>query len=102
MVRFRGPVGKLALVGIICQPSLCAIALKTSSPTVQGLCGVLATLVALFVVGAILWYSHTHPDQATLDRMEVVKKGPARAVRTDPSVLEFGEKTNGCRRIAVL
>jgi hypothetical protein len=71
-VRFRGPVGKLALVGVISVPSLCGVAIKSSNPTVQGLCAALATIVTLFVVGAILWYSHAHPDQATLEGMEVV------------------------------
>jgi hypothetical protein len=28
--------------------------------------------VALAIAAAILWYSHKHPDQATLEGMEVV------------------------------
>jgi len=32
----------------------------------------LATIVVLGIGGAILWYSHEHPDQATLEGMEVI------------------------------
>jgi hypothetical protein len=71
-VRFRGPVGKLALVAVLCVLCLAAIAVKTSSPIVQGMCAVLAVVVALAVASGILWYSHKHPEQATLEGMEVV------------------------------
>jgi hypothetical protein len=71
-VRFRGPVGKLALVGVICLVGLSGVGIRSSSSTIEALCAVLATVVVLSLVGAILWYSHAHPDQATLEGMEVV------------------------------
>ena len=71
-IRFRGPVGKIALVGVILLPSLGGIGIRSSNPGIQGLCAVLATVVGIFVVGGILWYSDKHPDQATLEGMEVV------------------------------
>ena len=71
-VRFRGPVGKIALVGVILLPSLGGIGIRSSNPWIQGLCAVLATVVGIFVIGGILWYSDKHPDQATLEGMEVV------------------------------
>jgi hypothetical protein len=70
-VRFGGPVGKLALLGIACVVGLCVIAFRTGNGT-AGLCAVLATIVALAVAAGILWYSDKHPDQATLEGMELV------------------------------
>src|SRR5579864_8219390 len=71
-VRFRGPVGKLALVAVLCLVCLAAVGVRTNSPIVQGLCAALAVVVALAVAAGILWYSDKHPEQATLEGMEVV------------------------------
>jgi hypothetical protein len=71
-VRFRGPVGKIALVGVICAMSLGAIGARSSNPFVEGLCASLAAVVVLATVGGILWYSDKHPNEATLEGMEVV------------------------------
>jgi hypothetical protein len=71
-VRFRGPVGKLSLIGIFCIVGLGGVGIRTSSPIVAGLCAVLATVVALAISGAVLWYSHVHPNEAMLEGMEVV------------------------------
>jgi hypothetical protein len=71
-VRFKGPVGKLALIGVCSIVGLGAVGIRTGNPTVAGLCAVLATIVALFIALAILWYSDKHPDQATLEGMEVI------------------------------
>ena len=71
-VRFRGPVGKLALIGVACFAVLLAVGAKSSSATVQGMCAIMAVIVALALGGAILRYSDKHPDQATLEGMEVV------------------------------
>lgn len=71
-VRFRGPVGKLALVGVSCFLVLGGVGVRSSDAFVQGLCVTLATIVVLGIGGAILWYSHEHPDQATLEGMEVI------------------------------
>lgn len=71
-VRFRGPVGKLALVAVFCILCLGAVAVRTNSPTVQGMCAAFAVVVALAIAAGILWYSDKHPEQATLEGMEVV------------------------------
>jgi hypothetical protein len=71
-VRFRGPVGKLALLGIFTVAGLASVGVRTSSANIAGLCAGLATVVALAIGGAILWFSHKYPDQATLEGMEVV------------------------------
>jgi hypothetical protein len=71
-VRFRGPVGKIALVGVICLLGLGGIGIRSSNVTVELGCAALVTLVALCIVGGILWYSHIHPEQATLEGMEVI------------------------------
>ncbi len=66
-VRFRDPVGKLALLGIVCVAGLGGVGIRTTDSTVAGLYASPATVVALAIGGAILWYSHVHPDQATLE-----------------------------------
>ena len=71
-VRFRGPVGKLALVAVLGVLGLAAVGVRSDSSTVQAICAILATLIALSVIGGILWYSDKHPEQATLEGMEVV------------------------------
>jgi hypothetical protein len=71
-VRFRGPVGKLALIGVVCMSGLGGVGIRTGDPYVAGLCAVLATIVALSVGAGILWYSDKHPHEATLEGMEVV------------------------------
>ena len=71
-VRFRGPVGKLALVGVACLLTISVVGGRTSSSSIEGLCVVMAIVCVFFIGGGILWYSHTHPDQATLEGMEVV------------------------------
>ncbi len=87
-------MGKIALVGVILLPSLSGIGIRSSSPVIQGLCAVLATIIAMFIVGGILWYSDKHPDQATLEGMEVVlmrhHKAWAEAVTKDAKPLPAG------------
>jgi hypothetical protein len=65
-------VGKLALVGIFCIICLGGVGVRSSDSTVEITCAVLATISALAIAGGIVWYSHEHPDQATLEGMEVV------------------------------
>jgi len=71
-VRFRGPVGKMALVGLACILALGAVGVRSVNPLVQTLCISLLAGVALFIAVGILWYSTKFPDQATLEGMEVV------------------------------
>jgi hypothetical protein len=71
-VRFRGPVGKLALVCIICVLGVGGIGIRSSDATVQLLSISLAAAITLLVGAGILWYSAKYPDQATLEGMEVV------------------------------
>ena len=71
-VRFRGPVGKLALVGIVCVLGLGGVGVRSANVTVQILSLCLAALTGLLTGGGILWYSTKYPDQATLEGMEVV------------------------------
>lgn len=48
---------KIALVSVILFLVLSGIAICSSNPDIQVLCVVLVTLVAIFVIGSILWYS---------------------------------------------
>jgi len=65
-------VGKLALVGVLGVIAIGGVGVRSSSPFVEGLCAALATLIALSIAGAVLWYSHKHPQEATLEGMEVI------------------------------
>lgn len=71
-VRFRGPVGKLALICIISVIGVGGIGLRSANATVQLLSISLAATITILVGGGILWYSTKFPDQATLEGMEVV------------------------------
>ena len=71
-VRFRGPVGKIALVGVVCVLGLGGVGVRSSSVTVQLLSLSLAALTGLLSGVGILWYSIKYPDQATLEGMEVI------------------------------
>jgi hypothetical protein len=71
-VRFRGPVGKLALMGIVCVLGIGGVGLRSSSELVQMVCVCLATLTTLSLAAAVLWYSTKFPDQATLEGLELV------------------------------
>jgi hypothetical protein len=71
-VRFRGPVGKLALVGVFCLVCLGGVGMRSPDRFVEALCASLATLVVLGIAAGILWYSHVHPNEATLEGMEAV------------------------------
>lgn len=78
-VRFRGPVGKLALVAVVCVAGLGGIGMRSGSPEVQITCVIAAFLAAVGFGAAILWYSAKYPDQATLEGMEVVVMHQQRA-----------------------
>jgi len=65
-------VGKLALIGVACLLPISVVGGRTSSASIEGLCVVMAMVCMIFIGGGILWYSHMHPDQATLEGMEVV------------------------------
>jgi hypothetical protein len=71
-VRFKGPVGKIALIGIFCVVGLGGIGIRTGSATVAAACVISSAIVALAIVAGILWYSDKHPDQATMEGMEVI------------------------------
>jgi hypothetical protein len=71
-VRFRGPVGKLALLGVICIIGVGGIGVRSSDATVQILSLSLAAFSGLLIAAGILWYSAKYPDQATLEGMEVI------------------------------
>jgi len=71
-VRFRGPVGKLALIGLACIVAVGGVGLRSSDTTVQLVSISLAAAVVLLIARAILWYSTKFPEQATLEGMEVV------------------------------
>ena len=71
-VRFRGPVGKLALIGIVCLVGLGGVGVRSGDAHVQILSLCLVAATGVLVAGGILWYSSKFPDQATLEGMEVV------------------------------
>jgi hypothetical protein len=71
-VRFRGPVGKLALIGMVASLCVGGIGIRSSDPTVQLVSVSLAAVVVILFGGGILWYSAKYPDQATLEGMEAV------------------------------
>jgi len=83
-VRFRGPVGKLALIAVLCVICVAAVGVKSDNSTVQAMCVGLAVLVAIFCASGILWFSHKHPEQATPEgdefgSLEVVENAGGRA-----------------------
>jgi len=65
-------VGKIALLGVVCLACLGVLSYRASTPIIEGMCVVAAILDLLSTGGAILWYSHQHPNEATLEGMEVV------------------------------
>lgn len=71
-VRFKGPVGKLALIAAIALIALGGVGVRSSNEYIQGLCVILAAIIALGIGGAVLWYSHKHPQEATLEGLELV------------------------------
>lgn len=65
-------MGKLALIGIFGILAVGTVGAKTSNPYIEGLSLGLAAIVVFGCGGAMLWYSHKHPQEATLEGMEVV------------------------------
>lgn len=65
-------MGKLALIAVLCVAALGSIGFRSDNPTVQALCAILAVVTVLAIVSGILWFSDKHPDQATLEGMEIV------------------------------
>ncbi len=65
-------MGKLALLGIFGVVSMGGAVLRTSEPTVQIVAVAAVVIIVLFIGSAILFFGHKHPEQATLEGLEVV------------------------------
>jgi len=65
-------VGKLALVGVVALACIGGVGVRSGTDTVHIICLILATVIVLFVAAGILWYSDKHPNEATLEGMEVI------------------------------
>jgi Ni,Fe-hydrogenase I cytochrome b subunit len=71
-VKFGGIVGKLALLGIFGVISAATIGLKMSQPVMQLSAVAAVVLIVLFIGSGILLFGHKHPEQATLEGLEIV------------------------------
>jgi len=65
-------VGKLALLGIFGVISAATIGLKMSQPVMQLSAVAAVVLIVLFIGSGILLFGHKHPEQATLEGLEIV------------------------------
>jgi hypothetical protein len=71
-VRFGGVVGKIAFVSIALVAPAVVVAYRTADNTVQLCCLGYGALVGILSIGAMLFYGHKHPLEATLEGSQIV------------------------------
>ncbi len=71
-IRFGGVVGKIAFVSSALVAPAVVVGYKTADNTVQLCCLGYGTLVGILSIGAMVFYGHKHPLEATLEGSEIV------------------------------
>ncbi len=71
-IRFGGVVGKVALIASAALAAIAVVAFKGSGPYILWGCLVAIALIGLRGIGAISSYAEKHPNEATLEGLEVL------------------------------
>jgi len=71
-IRFGGVVGKIAFVSSALVAPAVIVGYKTADTTVQLCCLGYGLLIGIMSVGAMLFYGHKHPLEATLEGSQIV------------------------------
>jgi hypothetical protein len=71
-IRFGGVVGKLALIAFGALATIAVVAYKGSGPYIEWGCLAVIALIGLRGIGAISSYAEKHPNEATLEGLEVL------------------------------
>jgi hypothetical protein len=71
-IRFGGVVGKLALIAFSALMAVAAVALKGSGLYIHWGCLAVIALIGLRGIAAVSSYAEKHPNEATLEGLEVV------------------------------
>jgi hypothetical protein len=71
-IRFGGVVGKLALIAFAALMAIAVVALRGSAPYIHWGCLAVIAFIGWRGIAAVSSYAEKHPDQATLEGLEVV------------------------------
>jgi hypothetical protein len=71
-IRFGGVVGKLALIASAALATIAVVAYKGSGPYIQWGCLAVIAVLGLRGIQAITSYADKHPNEATLEGLEVL------------------------------
>jgi len=71
-IRFGGVVGKIAFVSSALVAPAVVVGYKTTDNTVQLCCLGYGALVGILSIGAMVFYGHQHPLEATLEGSQIV------------------------------